>query len=68
MASFILQIDFVTLAAKELSRAAIGECRTTFFSPSVGGHCAGISRLALQKRKLKSPTTCLFSRPAPENA
>jgi hypothetical protein len=31
MASFIPQIDFVTLAAKELSRAPIGESRTTFF-------------------------------------
>jgi len=68
MVSFIPQIDFVTLAARELSHAPIGESRTTFPPPIVGGHCAGISRLALQERKLKSPMTCQFSRPPPGNA
>jgi hypothetical protein len=45
MASLIPRIVFDTLAAKELSRAPIGDSRTTFF-PSMGGHCAGISRPA----------------------
>jgi hypothetical protein len=72
MASFIPQIDFVTFAAKVLSRAPIGESRTKFFPPKCGRslrwHQQVCSALALHERELESPTTCLLSRPPPENA